>query len=300
MNSQGRRVQLTDGRFLNVVEDGDLEGWPIFVHHGTPASARLYAPHVQYARERGIRLVGYDRPGYGGSDPHPGRKVADAAEDVRGIADALGIPRFAVWGHSGGGNHALACAALLPERVSAVAASAAVAPYGVEGLDWLEGMVSGNLDEFHATLAGRDELERYLRPQWLASQKANKEIPPELASLLSPEDLSLLGGELGNYLEAATNEGLKSGLAGWIDDDLECVTPWGFDPGSVRVPTSIWHGKRDLFVPWSHSIWLSKHIPGSELRLFDDETHLTFFDRRVFELFDWLLARSGVPPRHRL
>ena len=86
-------------------------------HHGTPNVGTPPEPLLPASAERGIRWVSYDRPGYGGSTPHPGRDIASAAADVEAIADALGIDRFAVLGHSGGGPHALACAALLGDRV---------------------------------------------------------------------------------------------------------------------------------------------------------------------------------------
>jgi pimeloyl-ACP methyl ester carboxylesterase len=292
METRSRRVSAPDGRSLEVIEGGDRSGWPIVVHHGTPLSGNLYGPHVQYARDHHLRLIGYSRPGYGASDPLPGRRVADATSDVVAIADALELPRFGVWGHSGGGNHALACAAMLGERVTAAAASAAVAPFTAEGLDWLSGMGSANVDEFSAALAGRDHLEKYLYPQWVAMRERRSEISAELMTLLSPEDFDFLLGELGTYIESASRAGVASGMAGWVDDDLEDVSPWGFELSRIRCPVSIWHGKRDRFVPFSHAIWLSRHTPGSELKLLEEETHLTFFHRRVFEVFDWLLARG--------
>src|SRR5215510_6101946 len=121
-------VQAADGRKLRFYDDGAPGGFPVFVHHGTPATGRLYPPHVEDARQRGIRLIGYDRAGFGDSTPRPGRIVADVVEDVAAIADALQIERFATWGVSGGGPHALACAALMPDRVAAAASLAGYAP----------------------------------------------------------------------------------------------------------------------------------------------------------------------------
>src|SRR5262245_27015104 len=117
-----------DGRRLRVREAGDPNGVPVLVLHGTPGSSALYEPNVNDAEEKRIRLVAYDRPGYGGSSRHEGRNAADCAPDVEAICDALGIDRFCVWGISGGGPHALAVAALLPERVAAAAALAPCAP----------------------------------------------------------------------------------------------------------------------------------------------------------------------------
>ena len=149
---QEHRVAV-DGRTLAVLEAGDESGHAVVAIHGTPASGVLWRGLVEDAEARGIRLLGYDRPGYGASDPHRGRTVADAAGDVAAIADALGIDRFAVEGGSGGGPHTLACAALLPDRVVAAASLAGVAPYPADGLDWLDGMGQDNLDEFAAILA---------------------------------------------------------------------------------------------------------------------------------------------------
>lgn len=297
MEGQSRRIRSSDGRSLRVTEGGDPEGAPVILHHGTPLSGELYKPHLDWARSHAVRIVSYDRPGYGGSDPRPGRSTADAASDVAAIVDALRIERFAVWGHSGGGSHALACAALLPDRVSAAACSGAPAPYDADKLDWFAGMGSGNVTEYRAALAGRDSLERFLRPQWLAVQRKDPELPPELLSLLSPEDLELLSGEFGAYLGSATESGLAQGMTGWVDDDLETVRPWGFDLRAIRVPTSIWHGKRDLFVPFAHAVWLSDLIPGSELRLWEEESHLTLFRHRGPEILSWLIARSADPAR---
>src|SRR5579863_691508 len=141
-------VVTPDGRTLAVVEGGDPGGVPMLVHYGTPGSKLLYEPHVRDAEERGLRLFSYDRPGYGGSTRHPGRTIASCAADVTAICDALAVDRFCVWGISGGGPHALATAALLPDRVAAAAALAPVAPYDAEGLDFYDGMGEQNIEEF--------------------------------------------------------------------------------------------------------------------------------------------------------
>jgi pimeloyl-ACP methyl ester carboxylesterase len=121
-----RTVHTPDVRLLAVEDSGDPAGWPTLVHHGTPSSRHVirYGPYVRDAAERGLRLIGYDRPGYGESSPQPGRTVADTAADVRAICVDLGIDRLATWGHSGGGPHVLACAALLPDLVTAAASLA--------------------------------------------------------------------------------------------------------------------------------------------------------------------------------
>src|SRR5579864_6011560 len=159
-----RDISVSDGRRLRIHEAGAADGPLVLVQQGTPMSGLLFESHVRDAEQRGLRLVAYDRPGYGGSTPAPRRSVADAAADVDAIADALDVERLAVWGISGGGPHALACAALLPDRVVAAAALGSIAPYEAEGLDWYAGMGETNVNEFGAAAAGEQALEDYLRP----------------------------------------------------------------------------------------------------------------------------------------
>ena len=127
-------VPAPGGRTLAVEDAGDRGGRPVMVHVGTPGGRRLYGPRtLADAERRQLRLISYDRPGYGGSTAQPGRSTADCACDVRVICEALGIERLAMWGLSGGGPHVLACAALLPDLVTAVASLASLAPYDAEG-----------------------------------------------------------------------------------------------------------------------------------------------------------------------
>jgi pimeloyl-ACP methyl ester carboxylesterase len=285
-------VRTADGRTLRVHEGGATNGRTIFVLNGTPMSGRLFGPHAEDAGERGVRLIGYDRPGYAGSTPHEGRSVADAAEDVRAIADALGLERFAVWGISGGGPHSLACAALLPDRVAAAASLASVAPRDADGLDWTAGMGEMNIEEFAAVSKGREALEQYLRAEaeGLASTTAEG-IMEALNSLLTPVDAAALTGELGEYLAACTRESVEGGVAGWRDDDLAFDKPWGFSVEDIRVPVQLWQGQQDLFVPFAHGEWLAERIPGVEAHLSPDDGHITLVARRVPEVHEWLLER---------
>src|SRR5580700_10125376 len=165
-------VMTADGRTLAVEDAGTPGGLPVMVHVGTPNSRHLYGRTVADAAARGLRLISYDRPGYGESTPQPGRTMADAAGDVRAICAALGIDRLAMWGISGGGPHVLACAALLPDLVVAAASLASSAPYGAEGLDWFAGMGQENADDFRLLRAdedaARDKLEKD-REEFLAA-----------------------------------------------------------------------------------------------------------------------------------
>jgi pimeloyl-ACP methyl ester carboxylesterase len=288
-------VTTPDGRTLHVHEGGDLDGFPVLMHHGSPSDGSLYAPHVVDARAQGIRLLGYDRPGYGGSSPAPGRNVAAAVRDVETILDALDIERCASWGISGGGPHVLACAALLPDRIAAAASLAAVAPYDADGLDWTEGMGEGNVAEFDATLAGREALVPFLEAEAAAMRGADAvEMQAVLASLLTPVDAAALTGELAEYFVSSTATALAPGIEGWLEDDFAFLAPWGFDPADVRAPLLLWHGAHDRFVPLAHGRWLADRIPGADVRLSDEDGHLTLEVRRIPEVHRWLLDRAGA------
>jgi len=283
-------VTTKDGRVLNVGEGGHLRGKPVFVLHGTPGSTMLFDPYVRDASKRGIKLVSYDRPGYGGSSRHLGRRVADAAKDVETIADFLGLERFAVWGISGGGPHALGCGALLPKRVVAVASLASPAPYPSQGLDWLSGQGEDNVAEFRASMAGPVALGKFLEPQWAMFLKATpEEVAKSLESVISPVDRGALLGMLRPFLVANMQEGLRPGFHGWEDDDLAFVSAWGFRPSEISVPVLLWQGRHDRMVPFAHGQWLAKHIKGVDARLSPDDGHLTLLERRVPEAHAWLL-----------
>jgi pimeloyl-ACP methyl ester carboxylesterase len=281
-----------DGRRLAVLDAGAESGPAVFVSHGTPGSGLLWREAIEDAEARGMRLLAYDRPGYGGSDPHPGRKVADAAGDVAALADALGIERFAVEGGSGGGPHALACAALLPDRLVGAACLAGVAPYPAEGLDWLAGMGEDNVREFSAVLAGRDELEGFVKA--MAGEMLSAEpdaLAEALRTLCSPVDAAVLTGEFAEYLLAAVRRAVGESIEGWIEDDFAFVSPWGFELEDIQVPVQLLHGAEDRFVPIAHGRWLAERIPGVEAHLSDDDGHLTIQISRIGEVHGWLLER---------
>ena len=285
-------VELPDGRTLAVWEGGDPTGRPVVMHHGTPMAGLLYEPHARDAAERGIRLIGYSRPGYGASTRSAGRTVASAAADTAALADALGIDRFAAWGISGGGPHALACAALLGDRVVAAACLAGVVPFDADGIDYLDGMGEDNHVEFGAATEGEDVLRPLLEPQAAELVAAGERAFHELfASLLSPVDRDALTGELAAYMYRCDVLGLESGVDGWLDDDLAFVADWGFRPEDVRVPTLVVHGEDDRFVPVTHGRWLAERIPGAEARVLPGDGHLTLIERRVPDVHAWLLAR---------
>jgi pimeloyl-ACP methyl ester carboxylesterase len=280
-------IPAGDGRTLAVSEAGDPGGYPVLVHVGTPNSRHLYGRTVADAAARGLRLISYDRPGYGKSTPQPGRTMADCAGDARAICAALGIERLAMWGFSGGGPPLLACAALLPDLVAAAACLSSPAPYDAAGLDWFAGMGAGAVDEvalmFADPAASRRVFEQE-REEMLATSPAD--LARKMSPALSP------GDDLGFLLDEAIcmQQAYTSGIEGCWEDCWAEVVPWGFDLARVSVPLLLMHGRRDQSVPVAHGQWLAAHIPGAEARLLD-EGHGTLRENHIGAVHAWLADR---------
>ena len=283
-----RDVHLADGRTLRVLEDGDPRGHPVFYLHGTPGSRLLYEKQVQDAGRRGIRLIAHDRAGYGGSTPKPGRRIGDEATDVAAIADALGLDRFAVYGHSGGGAPTLACAALLPDRVVAASSLAGLAPYPAEGLDWLAGMGELNVADFQLMMSDPTAWElKTAEDAVTMSDAPPRQMAEFLSSLLSSVDRTGMTDELAEFFRRQAKEGYKAGIAGARDDSLATVEPWGFELSAIHVPQQLWHGKLDKFVPVSHGEWLAARLPRAEVHIEPNEGHVSLYSRFP-SVHDWL------------
>jgi pimeloyl-ACP methyl ester carboxylesterase len=269
-------LKLGDGRTLHAYDtgSGNVAGrLAVFWHHGSPNIGAPPEPLFSAADRLGIRWVSYDRPGYGGSTPCPDRNVASAAADASAVADALGIERFAVMGHSGGGSHALACAGLLPGRVLGVVVVAGMAPFGAEGLDWFEGFGSAGVAQLRAAAAGRAALEEHL---------AESDDEPEF----TPEDEAALAGEW-SWLIDVVDAALAGGMGGFIDDDLAGVGAWGFDPADIVAPALFMHGGRDRVVPAAHGEWLARRCPSAELWLRPEDGHISVLNHAAAAM-GWL------------
>lgn len=233
---------------------------PVISLAGTPGT-RWERPDVISAFDRaGLRVVVPDRPGYGGSTRQPGRSVADVATDVQLVAGAQGWQRFAVTGFSGGAPHALACAALLPGRVTGCAAVASPAPPDAPDVDFFRRRTPGQAEDFRLALLGEQALRPHLEDQArLAVARAEAGGP-----MLPPgrEPGKPAGADPGRLKRIRAM--YLGGQDGWVDDDIALAHPWGFEMSSITAPVSLWYGSHDTRVPRAHTDWLLAHIPTAQ------------------------------------
>jgi pimeloyl-ACP methyl ester carboxylesterase len=283
------QIETPDGRLLDLVDSGQIGEPAVVVHHGTPGARQLFGGWLGDAERRGIRLIGYSRPGYGTSTRLPGRPVSQAANDVALIADRLKLTKLATWGYSGGGPHALSCAARLPDLVVAAATIASVAPYGAQGLDFLAGMGEANIEEFDAILGGEATTRPFHEAAAARMPTSVEGTIVEMASILSPPDRAAIKDHLGEWMVSIFADAIAQGADGWIDDDLAFVQPWGFDVSQIRVPLQLWQGQLDLMVPAAHGQWLAGQLPAAEWHYLPESGHLTQLVDQVPLIHQWLL-----------
>ncbi len=275
MEATTRAVPGADGEMIRVEEFGEPDGKPVLVHPGSPGSRRLFRPDAELAaRGFGLRLLSYDRPGYGGRSRRRDRRIADAITDIRSIVRALGIQRMGIWGFSGGGCYALACAAMLPELVTGAAVFASFAPYGSPGLDFCGGMSPEYAGEVELFFTDRATARRHWR------QDAERLFP----SVSTPEGWMTRWGDAAGtddahswqvacHLAVSARESMADGDDGWWDDWTAVLTPWGCDLTATRVPVRLWHGARDRAVPVVHGRWLAAHVSGVVAHISESEDH---------------------------
>lgn len=286
-----RDLTLPDGRTLDVLVGGAAAGPAIVLHHGTPSDASLWSDWHVDAQRRGARIVSVSRPGYATSSRLLGRDVAAAAADVAAVLDQLGIDEYVTAGWSGGGPHALACAALHPGRCLAAATLAGAAPHGVAGLDFLEGMGPENIEEFGAALQGEPAVRAWLIENAEAFRHVTgAEIAEAFGGLVPDIDRDVLQGGYADHMAAEMRRALGSGFDGWIDDDLAFVRPWGFDLERISVPVTVWQGDLDLMVPASHGAWLVEHLPSARARTPMGHGHFSLVTQYRGEILEWLLG----------
>ena len=281
----------SDGRRLDLYVEGPDDATPLVFHCGTPGSGQPFPALAHALDERGLRYVSWSRPGYGSSTRQEGRGISAVVADTTEVLDALGAESAWVLGWSGGGPHALACAALMPERVRGTALIGCVAPYGAEGLDFLDGMGRENIEEFEAAIDGPDALIGFKERAWPAFRRVTpSEIAAALGDLVDEVDRSSISGGFAEWLAAIMQDGLRESYWGWFDDDMLFVRDWGFDLSTIPGPVHIWHGAHDRMVPFAHAEWLADHVGGACPHLFDDHGHLTLLVDALPDILDELIA----------
>jgi pimeloyl-ACP methyl ester carboxylesterase len=282
-------IHTADGRQLAVHDSGHPAGHAVVYLHGTPGSRVGPFPRGRVLYELGVRLISFDRPGYGESDRMASRMVADVAADVVTIMNHLEVERFAVLGRSGGGPHALACAALLPDRVTRAGVLVSIAPWAAEGLDWFAGMAESNVREYTTASAEPESLIEELA-QTAAKIKADPTSHVATLGPEMPESDRRVVADTGIRALLAKNfaEALRQSAAGWIDDALAFCAPWGFDLSDIRVPVLLWHGEDDVFSPAAHARWMAEQIPGAELWVRPGTAHFGALEV-VPDVLSWLI-----------
>ncbi len=309
MQTERLTIALTDGRTVEVLALGPPGGLPLVVHHGTPGGGLVpYEPKVETAVSHGLRVIHFARPGYSRSSPRPGRRVANVADDVAEILDALGAETFITHGTSGGGPHALACAYLLPGRCLAAASIAGAAPREAAGLDWQAGMGPENIEEFGAAERSPADLTAFLE-KGAAELGAvtGGDIITGLGGLIGDADKAVLTGEFADYQAAALRAAVARGIAGWYEDDMAFVSDWGFDLGRDTspvtgvpdvagrpAPVAVWQGDQDRMVPFSHGQWLAAHLPEARVHLLPGEGHLSLEAHHYDDILTDLLDLAGI------
>ena len=280
-----------DGRKLAFVQRGAEDGVPVIVCHGTPGSRRTRHPDPEMYERHGVKMVVYDRPGYGESDPHIGRSVADAAPDIDAIADELGFDRFAVVGGSGGAPHALACGALLQDRVLRVGALVTPAPSDTDDFDFYEGLAELNVKEFGAALEGREAIDAFLQPYAEELGHEPEKVVEQIAAELPEVDKAILARpEFRAIMVESFVEAIRQGVRGWADDDLAFTKSWGFELEDVAADVRVWQGELDVLAPRAHGEYVASRLPNARFELLEGGGHL--LDEEWGVVLDWLASGS--------
>lgn len=268
------QFKLKDGRELEILDNGINSDTAIIFHHGTPGHASSWTEWLESAANAGIRALSYSRAGYGTSDRNLGRSVLSINNDISQLLDAKNITKFVSIGWSGGGPHCIANT-FEPRNVGAISL-AGVGAFGVDDLDFLEGMGPENHDEFGAALKGEAVIDQWMEDN-AGSMKTvtGAEIREAFGGLIGDADKAVLEGDAADQMAASMRSSLAVSFDGWIDDDLVFVKPWGFDLAAITKPVFLWQGDDDFMVPHAHSYWLEKHIPTAKLTFKAGEGHIS-------------------------
>ncbi|MFL6159981.1 MAG: alpha/beta fold hydrolase [Marmoricola sp.] len=286
-----------DGREIEILTGGDPDGFPWLFHHGTPGAAVAWDRLDQHAADAGLRLITYSRPGYGRSTPRPWPwpRITDDLSDSVCVLDFLDVDQFVTLGWSGGGPRALACASLLPRRCRAAATLAGVGPADAPDLDFTAGMATENVEEFAAAASGPEAYDAFLEPGVAElATVTGAEVAGSLGGLVTPVDVAAITGPFADWLAAMFRHAAAQGTIGWREDGLAIMANWGFELADIRVPVSVWQGRQDAMVPFSHGTWLAENVPDARAHLYDDEGHVSLVARLDDVLAD-LKELAGLP-----
>ena len=268
------QFKLKDGRELEIADNGINSESAIVFHHGTPGHASSWTDWLESAATAGIRAIAYSRAGYGTSDRNPGRSVINVNSDIAQVLDAKNITKFVSIGWSGGGPHCLANT-FEPRNVGAISL-AGVGAFGVDDLDFLEGMGPENHDEFGAALKGEAVIDQWMNDNAGPMKSVTgSDIIEAFGGLIGDADKAVLEGGEAEAIAASYRSGLAVSFDGWIDDDLVFVKKWGFELESITKPVFLWQGDDDFMVPHAHSYWLEKHSPTATLSFKPGEGHIS-------------------------
>lgn len=274
---ENRTIALPDGRKLGYAEYGEPAGLPIFAFHGTPGSRFMFRLVDEPARRLGLRLIAPDRPGFGLSDFQENRSLADWPKDVRSLADALGLERFALAGISGGGPYVAASAALLPERAIAAVLVSPVgplcAPEGPDSLPTAQIMTFRLLPHLTPAMLGAFSLGRLM---FLNASDAMYKMVMRRAG--PADEPILLRPEVKRNLLAGVIEGFQQGAHGVVEEMRIFAKPWAIPFDAIQCPVLLWQGTADNNVPVAASLRLVEIIPGCQLTRIEGAGHYWIFD----------------------
>ena len=285
------QITLNDGRKLEYFENGVASSQAILFLHGTPSDGTLWEPWLNDITS--VRALATSRAGYGLSDRNKGRTVASDLADQVAVLDHFGIDSFVAIGWSGGGPHALNMSR--DARCKAVFTLAGVGEFGRPDLDFLAGMGPENHEEFGAALKGESSINSWMEENGIGMREVSgSDLITVLGGLIGEADKRALTPELAEHDAAVFRRSLSVSFAGWIDDDLAFVRPFGFDLAKIDKPVVVWQGDDDFMVPKAHSEWLAKHIPGSKLRFVPGHGHISLGEEYrpqiIKEALDFLSA----------
>ena len=286
------QFKLKDGRELEILDNGINSDQAIIFHHGTPGHATAWLSWLDEAAAAGVRALSYSRAGYGTSDRNPGRSVISINSDIAQVLDGKGINKFVAIGWSGGGPHALANT-FEPRNVGAISL-AGVGAFGVDDLNFLEGMGPENHDEFGAALKGESVITQWMNDNAVAMKNVSgNDIREAFGGLIGDADKEVLEGATADAMAATMRSGLAVSFDGWIDDDLVFIKHWGFGLAAITKPVILWQGDQDLMVPHAHSYWLEKHIPTAKLTFIPGHGHISLGEKYRPEILKQALELLG-------